>query len=350
LRIFGAIFDLPRLQKELQELEAESADPALWQDQKKAQKTATELKNKQDLLEQIQSLERGHADAQAFYELAEAEKDDSAEAELSELIGALRRQTDEFELRLKLSGEHDQANAILSINSGAGGTDAQDWAEMLLRLYLRFAEQRGFAAEVIDCSPGEEAGLKSATVLISGRYAYGCLQSEKGVHRLVRISPFNAQDKRQTSFASVDVVPQLELDETVEIDPADLRIDTFRSSGAGGQHINKTDSAVRITHLPTGIVVQCQNRRSQIQNRDTAMRVLQARLLTLKEAQHKEKISEIQGEQKDIAWGSQIRSYVFHPYSLVKDHRLQVETANVQKVMNGDIMLFVEAYLQRKER
>ncbi|GBR76309.1 peptide chain release factor 2 [Candidatus Termititenax persephonae] len=308
------------------------------------------MKNKQALLAQVSSLERDYADAQAFYELLADEPDQSAETELSGLLEALRQKIHELDLQLKLSGEHDQANAILSINSGAGGTDAQDWAEMLLRLYLRFAEQRGFSAEVIDYSPGEEAGLKSATVLLSGQYAYGYLKSEKGVHRLVRISPFNANGKRQTSFASVDIVPQLELAETVAIDPADLRIDTFRSSGAGGQHINKTDSAVRITHLPTGIVVQCQNRRSQIQNRDTALQVLQARLLALQKIQHKEKISEIQGEQKDIAWGSQIRSYVLHPYSLVKDHRLQVETANVQKVMNGDIMPFIEAYLLRKER
>jgi peptide chain release factor 2 len=269
---------------------------------------------------------------------------------LAALLAALREKIKALDLQLKLSGAHDQTDAILTINSGAGGTDAQDWAEMLLRMYLRFAEQQGFAAEVIDISAGEEAGLKSATVLLRGAYAYGYLKAEKGVHRLVRISPFNANGKRQTSFASVDVVPQLAMNETVEINPADLRVDTFRSSGAGGQHINKTDSAVRITHLPTGLVVQCQNRRSQIQNRDTALRVLQARLLTLQEAQHKAKISEIQGEQKDIAWGNQIRSYVFHPYSLVKDHRLNVETANVQKVMDGDIMLFIEAYLKPKEQ
>ena len=330
-------------------MEAQSADPALWQDQSKARIISTELKNKQTLLEQFQILEKKYADANALYELAIAEKDDSVEEELKGLLDSLVQSAHSFDLQLKLSGEHDTAGVILSINSGAGGTDAQDWAEMLLRMYTRFAEQQGYSAEIIDVSAGEEAGIKSATVLINGQYAYGYLKAEKGVHRLVRISPFNALDKRQTSFASVDVVPALNFDETIEINPADLRVDIFRASGAGGQHINKTDSAVRITHIPTGIVVQCQNRRSQLQNRDTAMQVLQSKLLMLKETQHKEKISELQGEQKDIAWGNQIRSYVFHPYSLVKDHRLDVETSNVQKVMDGDIMFFIEAYLSQKE-
>ena len=342
----GAIFDLPVLTKEIQELEAESVT-LNWQDKEKARQLTAALKNKRELLEQVDLLEKNYADANALYELAQAEQDQSVETELSGLIKDLHQALHSFELRLKLSGEHDTAGAILSINSGAGGTDAQDWAEMLLRMYLRFSEQQGYSAEVIDISAGEEAGIKSATVVISGQYAYGYLKAEKGVHRLVRISPFNANDKRQTSFASVEITPQLELDQTVDINPADLRIDIFRASGAGGQHINKTDSAVRLTHLPTGIVVQCQNRRSQLQNKDTALQILQSRLLALKEAQHKEKISEIQGEQKDIAWGHQIRSYVFHPYSLVKDHRLNVETANVQKVMDGDIMLFIEAYLQQ---
>jgi len=348
LRTSGAIFDLTKLQREIRELEAESA-VLDWGQPEKARQITTALRNKQELTEKIHALEQAYADAEAFYELLEAEQESGAESELAELITNLQGAMHSFELRLKLSGEHDQAGAILTLNSGAGGTDAQDWTEMLLRMYLRFAEQNGFSAEITDISAGEEAGLKSATVLIRGAYAYGYLKTEKGVHRLVRISPFNANGKRQTSFASVDVIPELELDRTPDLNPADLRIDTFRSSGAGGQHINKTDSAVRITHLPTGIVVQCQNRRSQIQNKDTALQILQAKLLALREAQHKEKISDIQGEQKDIAWGHQIRSYVFHPYSLVKDHRLNVETANVQKVMDGDIMLFIEAYLGRKE-
>ncbi|MDR2431179.1 MAG: peptide chain release factor 2 [Candidatus Margulisbacteria bacterium] len=344
----GAIFDLPELQKEIKELEAESADPALWRDQARAKTVAARLKNKQWLLERLNLLEKNYADANALYELAAAEQDYSAEGELSELIEALRGDIHKFDLELKLSGEYDQADAILTVQSGAGGTDAQDWAEMLLRMYLRFAEQQGYSAEIIDVSPGEEAGIKSATALVSGQYAYGYLKAEKGVHRLVRISPFNAQAKRQTSFAGVEVLPNLNFEQDIKLNPAELRIDTFRSSGAGGQHINKTDSAVRITHLPTGIVVQCQNRRSQIQNRDTALQVLRARLLTLQKAQHKEKISEIQGEQKDIAWGQQIRSYVFHPYSLVKDHRFNIETANVQKVMDGDIMLFFAEYLKEQ--
>ncbi len=256
----------------------------------------------------------------------------------------------DFELTLKLSGAYDKENCIISINAGAGGTDAQDWAEMLLRMYLRFCEKQGFSTETVDISPGEEAGIKSATIIIKGLYAYGYLKSEKGVHRLVRISPFNANGKRQTSFASIEIIPEIPLPKEVDINPEDLRIETCRASGAGGQHINKTDSAVRIIHLPTGLVVKCQNGRSQVQNKETAMRILYAKLKQLQLEQHKEKISELKGDQKDIAWGNQIRSYVFHPYSMVKDHRLDTETSDVQSVMDGDIMKFIEAFLlQNKE-
>jgi peptide chain release factor 2 len=310
----------------------------------------TKLKNLQDQIQGIESLSREIEDVQVLLDIALSEKDESLEKEINEHIEQLTKRCKQMEMTHKLSGEHDQSDAILSINAGAGGTDAQDWAQGLLRMYQRFAEQQGYTAEVLDISEGEEAGIKSATLTISGPYAYGYLKAEKGVHRLVRISPFNSQGKRQTSFASVDVIPNISMEETVDINPADLKIDTFRASGAGGQHINKTDSAIRITHLPTGIVVQCQNRRSQIQNRETAMRILYAKLLQMQAEQHKEKISEIQGEQRDIAWGNQIRSYVFHPYSLVKDHRLDVETSNVQKVMDGDIMLFIEAFLSQKEK
>ena len=288
-------------------------------------------------------------DLGVLLDMAMEAKDTSVEAEIAAGIEHAEKDIYQFELKLKLSGEYDQRDAILAINAGAGGTDAQDWAQGLLRMYQRFCEQQGFSSEVIEISEGEEAGIKSATLLIKGQYAYGYLKGEKGVHRLVRISPFNANDKRQTSFASVDVIPQIPLEEKVEINPADLKVDTFRSSGAGGQHINKTDSAVRMTHIPTGIVVECQQNRSQIQNRDTALHILYAKLVQLQHEQHKEKISELQGELTQIAWGNQIRSYVFHPYQLVKDHRLDVETANVQKVMDGDIMIFIEAFLSKKE-
>ena len=288
-------------------------------------------------------------DLGVLVDMAIEAKDSSVEDELVTGIALAEKETYQFELKLKLSGEYDQRDAILAINAGAGGTDAQDWAQGLLRMYQRFCEQQGFSAEVIEISEGEEAGIKSATLMVKGLFAYGYLKSEKGVHRLVRISPFNANDKRQTSFASVDVIPQISLEEKIEINPADLKVDTFRASGAGGQHINKTDSAVRMTHIPTGIVVACQQNRSQIQNRDTALRILYAKLVQLQEEQHKEKISEIQGELTQIAWGNQIRSYVFHPYQMVKDHRLDVETSNVQKVMDGDIMLFIEAFLTKKE-
>jgi peptide chain release factor 2 len=285
----------------------------------------------------------------SLIELSIEEKDDSSEKEIGVSLDKLNDQINSLNILLKLAGEHDKANAIMTINAGAGGTDAQDWAEMLMRMYLRFCEQHGFATEIVEISAGDEAGIKSATIIVNGLYAYGYLKAERGVHRLVRLSPFNANNKRQTSFASIEAIPEINDDQVVEINPDDLRVDTYRASGAGGQHINKTDSAVRITHLPTGEVAQCQSGRSQIQNRETAMRILYAKLQKLLEEQKKQEISELKGEQKQISWGNQIRSYVFHPYSMVKDHRLGVETSNVQKVMDGDIMPFIESYLNNKE-
>jgi len=281
-------------------------------------------------------------------ELASEENDSTVLGELESGVASLSRDLETLRLATLLSGEYDKNSAILSIHPGAGGTESQDWAQMLLRMYTRFAEQSGYKVTMLDLLPGDEAGIKSATLEISGEYAYGYLSAEKGVHRLVRISPFDANARRHTSFASVDVMPVIETDEEVKIDPSDLRIDTFRSGGAGGQYVNKTDSAVRITHLPTGIVVQCQNERSQHANRLTAMKILRAKLAERKQAELEAKLSELRGEVRDIAWGNQIRSYVFHPYNLVKDHRTQVETSNVAGVMDGDIFMFIEAYLKWK--
>jgi len=281
-------------------------------------------------------------------ELASEENDSTVLGELESGVASLSRDLETLRLTTLLSGEYDKNSAILSIHPGAGGTESQDWAQMLLRMYTRFAEQSGYKVTMLDLLPGDEAGIKSATLEISGEYAYGYLSAEKGVHRLVRISPFDANARRHTSFASVDVMPVIETDEEVKIDPSDLRIDTFRSGGAGGQYVNKTDSAVRITHLPTGIVVQCQNERSQHANRLTAMKILRAKLAERKQAELEAKLSELRGEVRDIAWGNQIRSYVFHPYNLVKDHRTQVETSNVAGVMDGDIFMFIEAYLKWK--
>ncbi len=252
---------------------------------------------------------------------------------------------DDLELRSLLSDPDDQKNAILTIHPGAGGTESQDWAEMLLRMYLRWIEKKGFESQILDLQPGEEAGIKDATIEVRGNYAYGFLKAEAGVHRLVRISPFDFNQRRHTSFASVFVYPEIESDVEVEIDPNDLRIDTFRASGAGGQHVNKTSSAVRITHIPTGIVVTCQSERSQHRNREAAMKILRARLYQLKKQEEREKLSEIESQKKEIAWGNQIRSYVFHPYTLVKDHRTGVETGNVQAVMDGELDPFIRAYL-----
>jgi peptide chain release factor 2 len=281
-----------------------------------------------------------------LYELAREEGDDSVEGEIAEGIAKASRELDQLELRALFSGEHDERDAICEIHSGAGGTDAQDWADMMLRMYTRWAQQQGFDVELEDRSEGTEAGISSATFIVKGRYAYGMLHGERGVHRLIRISPFDANARRQTAFASLDAVPSIEQEEAPEIDVNDLRIDTYRSSGAGGQHVNVTDSAVRITHLPTGVVVSCQNERSQLQNRAKAMQILAARLAALQREERRKAIEEMSGEKRDVAFGSQIRTYTLAPYQLVKDERTRYETGNVAAVLDGDLDPFIAAYLQ----
>ncbi len=317
-----------------------------WNDNEKAQKVLQENKALKETLDEFNHLESSLEEIDVFIELAIEEGDISLEKEVEKMIENLESYIDELKIKTLLSGEYDKNNAILSINAGTGGLDAQDWAQMLLRMYVRWADRKGFKVSTLDMISDPEAGIKSATIQIEGLNAYGYLKSEKGVHRIVRISPFDPSGKRHTSFASIDVVP--ELDESIEIDinPSDLKIDTYRASGAGGQHINTTDSAVRITHIPTGVVVQCQNQRSQHSNKDTAMRMLMAKLIELKELEQKEKIEDIQGKYSQITWGSQIRSYVFQPYKLVKDHRTNAEMGNVDSVMDGSIDLFINEYLK----
>ncbi|CAA7599705.1 Peptide chain release factor 2, bacterial [Acididesulfobacillus acetoxydans] len=327
-------------------MEQDLRRPDFWDDPDSAQKVMRELAYHQGKVKTYQDLAQEEEDLKALWELAVEEDDPALEPEISQTVQALHAHFRELELQILLSGPYDRNNAILTLHAGAGGTEAQDWVSMLYRMYVRWGERRGFKVETLDLLPGEEAGIKSCTFSLAGENAYGYAKAEKGVHRLVRISPFDASGRRHTSFASVDVIPEVTDDAEINIDPEDLKVDTYRSGGAGGQHVNKTDSAVRITHLPTGIVVQCQNERSQIQNRATALRILAAKLLELKRKQQEEEISEIRGEQQDIAWGSQIRSYVFHPYSMVKDHRTNVETANVAAVMDGEIDDFVAAFLQ----
>ncbi len=323
--------------------------PDFWNDPDKAQQVARQLKS---LKAQVAEWDRTHSrweDLGVLLELAVEENDEATLQEAAQQLDELQRDVERLELATLLSGEYDDADAILSIHAGAGGTEAQDWAEMLTRMYTRWAEDRGYTVEVLDLLPGEEAGIKTVSLSVKGHRAYGYLKTERGVHRLVRISPFDASGRRHTSFASVSVEPDVDDDGEIEIDPGDLRIDTYRASGAGGQHVNKTESAVRITHLPTGVVVQCQSERSQHSNRDRAMRMLRARLLQLKLEEQQKKMAELRGEQAEIAWGSQIRSYVFQPYTMVKDHRTEVETGNVQAVMDGEIDLFIEAYLRHKQ-
>jgi len=319
--------------------------PAFWEDSRRAQELIRERTELTRVVDRLRDFARQAEDLGVLVELAaEAGDDESVEREIAEGVARLRRELDEFELRLMLSGPHDARAAVLSIHPGAGGTESQDWAQMLMRMYLRWCERKGFRAEVVDLLPGEEAGIKSVTIEVTGEYAYGYLRGETGVHRLVRISPFDASRRRQTSFASVTVVPEVE-DIEVVVRDEDLRIDVFRASGPGGQGVNTADSAVRITHLPTGIVVQCQNERSQLRNRETAMRILKARLYELAQKKQREELEELTGEKKEIAFGSQIRSYTFHPYQLVKDHRTGVEVTNVEAVMDGEIDVFIKAFL-----
>lgn len=306
-----------------------------------------ELANHQSKVKTYDELEQKLEETETLWQLATEEDDVSLEPEIEQGVKSLQRRFEALELEILLSGPYDRNNAILTLHAGAGGTEAQDWVQMLYRLYIRWGERHGYKVETLDFLPGEEAGIKSATLSFSGENAYGYAKSEKGVHRLVRISPFDASGRRHTSFASVDVIPEVTEDNEIIIDTEDLRIDTYRSGGAGGQHVNKTDSAIRITHLPSGTVVQCQSERSQTQNKAAAMRVLQAKLLELKRKEQEAEISEIRGEQQEIAWGSQIRSYVFHPYSMVKDHRTNVETGNVSAVMDGEIDEFIAAFLQK---
>ena len=322
------------------------SQPDFWNDNEKAQKVLQENKLLKETLDEFNHLESSLEEIDVFIELAIEEGDISLEKEVEKMIENLESSIDELKIKTLLSGEYDKNNAILSINAGTGGLDAQDWAQMLLRMYVRWADRKGFKVSTLDMISDPEAGIKSATIQVEGLNAYGYLKSEKGVHRIVRISPFDPSGKRHTSFASIDVVP--ELDESIEIDinPSDLKIDTYRASGAGGQHINTTDSAVRITHIPTGVVVQCQNQRSQHSNKDTAMRMLMAKLIELKELEQKEKIEDLQGKYSQITWGSQIRSYVFQPYKLVKDHRTNAEMGNVDSVMDGSIDLFINEYLK----
>jgi peptide chain release factor 2 len=329
------------------ELEQEMAAPGFWDDQDRAREMSSAYGRADSDVKLLEDLQARASDAETLFQLSQEEADESVEAELEDAVAALAKSLDELEVRSLFSGEHDEGDAICEIHAGAGGTDAQDWAEMMLRMYLRWAETKGFATEVDEVSEGQEAGILSATFIIKGRYAYGLLSAERGVHRLVRISPFDAQNRRQTSFASFDVTPFIEdVSDQVDIDEKDLRIDTYRSSGAGGQHVNVTDSAVRITHLPTGVVVSCQNERSQHQNKARAMQILGAKLAELQREQRRADMDALTGPQSDNAWGNQIRSYVLAPYQLVKDLRTQHETGNVQAVLDGDLDDFMEAWLR----
>ena len=337
--------DLEGKKKRIEELEMEMEAPGFWDDPDSSNRKMKELKNLKDTAELCNKLETQYSDIETLIEMGHEEEDPDMVEEIRGELDEFIEELDELRISTLLSGEYDKDNAILKLNAGAGGTESCDWCGMLYRMYTRWAEKKGFSVEVLDYLDGEEAGIKSVTFQVNGENAYGYLKSEKGVHRLVRISPFNAQGKRQTSFVSLDVMPDIEEDLDVEIADDDIRIDTYRSSGAGGQHINKTSSAIRITHFPTGIVVQCQNERSQHMNKDKAMQMLKAKLYILKQQEQLEKASGIRGESKEIGWGSQIRSYVLQPYTMVKDHRTGAEIGNVQDVLDGNLDPFINAYL-----
>ncbi|EJU22088.1 peptide chain release factor 2 [Peptoanaerobacter stomatis] len=342
------LFDIDNLKQQDEILKEEINAQDFWNDRENAQKILKKSKQIQTKLESYNTASSKLEDLEVLFELAT--EDENLEEELIKEIDDVQADIKQLSLQVLLSGEYDANNAILSVHSGTGGLDAQDWTQMLLRMYTRFAQNMGFKIYYIDIQQDPEAGIKSATLHIEGDNAYGYLKCEKGVHRLVRISPFDSSGKRHTSFASVDVLPELDDSIKIDINPKDLKIDTYRSSGAGGQHVNKTESAIRITHIPTGVVVQCQNERSQFSNKDTAMKMLMAKLIELKELEHKDKIEDIQGKYSLIAWGSQIRSYVFQPYTMVKDHRTNFEIGNITSVMDGDIMPFINSYLINKEK
>ena len=332
--------------RRIDELDKTMEEPSFWEDAERSTRLVKEAKNLKDTVGEFNKLQNQYEEIGLLIQIADEENDASVIPEIQKMVNEFAAELESLRLRTLLTGEYDSNNAILRLNAGAGGTESCDWCGMLYRMYFRWAEGHGFSTEVLDYMDGEEAGVKSVTLQVNGENAYGYLKSERGVHRLVRISPFNANGKRQTSFVSCDVMPDIKEDLDVEINPDDLRVDTYRSSGAGGQHINKTSSAVRITHIPTGIVVQCQNERSQFQNKDRAMQMLKAKLYMLKQQENAEKISDIRGDVKEIGWGSQIRSYVLHPYTLIKHPRTGYESGNVGSVLDGNIDGFISAYLK----
>ena len=342
-------FDTEGLKNRIAELNEEMADPELWDNPEKANIKNKELKIAQTKLDSLQALYSAAGDIEALIELTQELDDEDSVQEIADELEKLTEEAEKMHLATLLTGKYDANNAILTLHAGAGGTEAQDWTGMLYRMYKRYCEQHGYSVTELDYLDGDEAGVKSVTMRVEGINAYGYLKSEKGVHRLVRISPFDSASRRHTSFSALEVMPEIEDDTEIKIPPEDIRIETHRSTGAGGQHINKTESAIRIIHIPTGIVVQCQSERSQIQNRETAMSMLRSKLIELKEREREERDLELKGDIKKIEWGSQIRSYVFHPYNMVKDHRTGAETSNIQAVMDGDIDMFIQTYLSKME-
>jgi len=347
---WGLIFDLSTKEREVKKIEKEMSQGTFWSDQEKAQEVTKRVKELKDTIGEFKELKDNLEELVIFLELNLKEDRKEIWEEIEQKSRVLEKEIENKELIILLDGKYDINNAIVTIRPGAGGTESQDWAEMLLRMYLRWAEKNKYVSKIIEISPGEEAGIKNVTFTISGNHAFGYLKAEKGIHRLVRISPFDANRRRHTSFASVEVIPEIDQEVEIEIKELDLRIDTYRATGAGGQHVNTTDSAVRITHLPTNIVVQCQNERSQYSNKMTAMKILRARLFENYQQEKEKDLKDVRGKKKDIAWGSQIRSYVFHPYQMVKDHRTEAESGNLQAIMDGEINCFIEAYLKNKKK
>ncbi len=347
---WGLIFDLSTKEREINKLEKEMSQGSFWSNHEKAQEVIKRVKELKNIISKFNELKNNLEEIVILLELNLEEDKKEIWEEIDQKVKTFEKDIEKQELIFLFDGKYDINNAIVTIRPGAGGTESQDWAEMLLRMYLRWAEKNGYIAKIVEISMGEEAGIKNVTFTVSGNYAFGHLKAEKGIHRLVRISPFDANRRRHTSFASVEVIPEIDQEVEIEIKESDLRIDTYRATGAGGQHVNTTDSAVRITHLPTNIVVQCQNERSQYSNKMTAMKILRARLFEHCQQEKAEDLKEIRGKKKDIAWGSQIRSYVFHPYQMVKDHRTEVESGNLQSIMDGEINCFIEAYLKSKKK